>query len=193
MFNLDLYFLIFLAFFAFKGFWQGLVSTIVSLFSTIISLYLAGHYCLPFSAWLSSNFAWAEKLPTTILFIVSFLILNRLLIILFYILEKFLHLVFSLPLLKTTDKVLGLILGLSEGLIILGLFVYFVERFPISKDFIESLNNSQLEPILAFIGSILAPLLPKGIRLLEKVNLLDYSKQINAVSSTWQLINKISN
>ncbi|EKE07712.1 MAG: hypothetical protein ACD_18C00002G0007, partial [uncultured bacterium] len=81
-----------------------------------------------------------------------------------------------IPFVKTFNRLFGLGLGIIEGILSLGLFVYFIERIPLSEKIMTSLANSIIAPILSDIASIFLPLLPKALQLLHST--VDYAENL---------------
>ncbi|MEK9152262.1 MAG: hypothetical protein AAB692_02755, partial [Patescibacteria group bacterium] len=59
--------------------------------------------------------------------------------------------------------------GLIEGTLVLGLAVYFSAKFPVSQQFGADLAASSLAKAVNGIGSILAPLLPAALQMMQSV------------------------
>ena len=67
---------------------------------------------------------------------------------------------------------LGMILGFFEGLITIGFVIFFIERVPLSENIMEMIANSIVAPISSGVASILWPLLPDALRMLQST--VDY-------------------
>jgi uncharacterized membrane protein required for colicin V production len=98
-----------------------------------------------------------------------FILVNRLVGFLFYIIEKIFGLIAILPFLKTFNRLLGAALGLVEGTLVIGLAIYFAGRFPFSSWFETMLTGSLLARPFNTVGSVLAPLLPDAVRALRTI------------------------
>jgi hypothetical protein len=51
--------------------------------------------------------------------------------------------------------------------ITIGIIIYFIDRFPLSDKIMGMLEISQIAPFAIMIASVLVPLLPEAIKLLE--------------------------
>ncbi len=163
----DIALLIIISAFALFGFWFGLVHTVGSLIGTVVGVYLASRFYGVVANWIINFTGWNQNYITVIVFIVSFLLITRLVGFLFWILEKFLSIFTSLPFIRGLDRLLGLIFGLLEGAIVVGVSLFFIARFPISMVFMNGLADSQVAPPLVRLASIFVPLFPEALRMLR--------------------------
>jgi len=173
---IDIVFLIIIGFFGIYGFWSGFVRAFGSLIGTFIGVYLASRYYDDLANWLITVTGWAENTSKFIMFIVAFFVITSAVGVLFWFIEKIFKIVSIIPFVKTFNRLFGLGLGLIEGILSLGLFVYFVERIPLSEKIMTSLAHSTFAPILSDIASIFIPLLPKALQLLQST--VDYAENI---------------
>jgi len=153
--------------FALFGLWFGLVHTLGSLLGTILGVYLAGRYYEPVAEWLISATGWGDNVARVTVFIIAFLIINRLVGMVFYFIQKFTSIFTSLPFISGLNRLLGLVFGCFEGVITIGIIIYFIDRFPLSDKIMGMLEISQIAPFAIMIASVLVPLLPEAIKLLE--------------------------
>lgn len=166
---LDLILILILFLFIAFGFALGLVQTIGALVGVVIGAWLAGVFYEPLGAWLEPILLGHGNTARIVAFIVVFVLINRLIGLVFWIINKVFNLISIIPFTKTINRLLGALLGLLEGTLVLGLIIYFVSRFEISEWFTEVLAGSQVAVWLAWVASILAPLLPELLRQLESV------------------------
>lgn len=164
---IDFVFLVVIGGFALFGLWFGFVHTLGSLIGTVIGAYLASRWYEPLSAWLVGLTGWDTNLARVIMFVIAFIIINRLVGFGFWIVDKLLSIVTKLPFIRSINRFLGLLLGIAEGMITLGLIIFFIERFPLSEHFMGWLAASAFAPGLSALAAILWPLLPDALRLLE--------------------------
>lgn len=172
----DIILIIIIAGFAIAGFRFGLIHTIGSLLGTIFSVYIASRYYEPMADWIIRITGWGENFSRFLMFALAFVILGRLVGILFWFLEKFFHLITWLPFVKSLNRILGLIFGAFEGVLIIGIIVYFLERFPFSQRLLEILVQSEIAPWAGGVASILWPLFPEALRLLRSS--VDYVEEV---------------
>ncbi|MFA6410406.1 MAG: CvpA family protein [Candidatus Buchananbacteria bacterium] len=166
---LDLILILVLFLFIAFGFALGLVETIGALVGVILGAWAAGAYYEPMGAWLEPFLLGNGNLARIVAFILVFTIINRLIGLVFWFVNKIFNVVTLIPFTKSLNRFLGAILGLLEGVLVLGLILYFVSRF-ISADWLISvLASSKMAIILIDISSILTPLLPELLKQLKSV------------------------
>lgn len=163
----DIAMLVIVGVFGLFGFWFGLVHTLGSLLGTLVGTYLASRYYEPLAGWLVQVTGWSINGSKVISFIIAFIIINRLVGFVFWLIEKIFKLVTHLPFIRSIDRLLGGALGIAEGLISLGLIFYFIERFPLSEHIMKMVADSKVVPFTVGIASVLIPLLPAALKLLR--------------------------
>ncbi|OGF45812.1 MAG: hypothetical protein A2231_10920 [Candidatus Firestonebacteria bacterium RIFOXYA2_FULL_40_8] len=168
----DVIILIIISGFGLFGLWFGLVHTAGSLLGTILGAYLASRYYEPMADWLMKITGWEGNAPKVLVFIIAFIIINRLVGFGFWIVDKVASVITNLPFIKGLNRFLGMLLGLFEGLLTIGLIIYFVERFPLSEKIMSFLADSVLAPRLDLVVNILLPLLPEALKMLQST--VDY-------------------
>lgn len=173
---LDLSIIVIVAGFALAGFWLGFIHTLGSLLGTVFSLYVAARYYEPLSNWLIAFTGWGENVSKVIVFIVAFLIISRLVGLLFWILEKFINVVTYLPFMKSLNRILGLVFGFFEGVISVGIVIYFIERFPLSSGFMQALADSSIAAFASNVVSRLSPFIPDALEFIRSS--VDYVEQV---------------
>lgn len=162
--------------FAMFGFWFGLIHTLGSLLGTIFGAYLASRFYEPMADWLINITGWGENLSKVLVFIIAFIIINRLVGFVFWVVEKMTDVITFLPFIRGLNRILGFLLGLFEGLVTVGLVIYFIERFPLSDRIMESLATSVIAPYAVSTIVILLPLLPEALKMLRST--VDYIEGI---------------
>ena len=165
--TVDIILLAIIGAFGLMGFFFGFIHTLGSLFGTIIGVYLATRYYGILAGWLMQITGWEGNIVRVSMFVVAFLIITRLVGILFFFVEKMFGVLNFLPFVKTFNRLLGLFLGLAEGVISVGFVIFFIERFPLSEQFMGRLADSTVAPYTSKIASILWPLLPEAFKLLQ--------------------------
>jgi len=164
----DIILLVILGGFVLFGLWFGLIHTLGALLGTLVGAWIAGHYYLSFADWLGKIFGYSNTVKM-ISFIVIFIIANRLIGLIFYIIDKIFKFVAIIPFLKTINRLGGAILGFIEGILVIGVSLYIASRYPLGEWFIRSLADSTVAHWLIKIAKIITPLLPEVIRQLKSV------------------------
>lgn len=167
MLFIDILLICILAGFALFGLWFGLVHTLGSLIGTVLGVLIASRYYEPFADWLIGITGWGDNVARVIVFIIAFLIINRLVGVIFFFIERFTSIFTRLPIIGGFNRLFGFLFGLLEGVITVGVIIYFIERFPLSDAIMDSIAASVIAPYTLDVASILIPLLPEGIRILN--------------------------
>lgn len=158
---LDIGIIIILAGFLWYGFFFGLIRLIGNLVGLIVGAYLASRFYLPIFNWASHFIPGRPELLKVIIFILCFSIITHLVGYLFILLEKFFDVVSIIPFLKTINRFLGAAFGLAEGVFVLGIIAYFLNKnLPSIALFSKWLAASSLAPRLIQVSKIIAPYLP---------------------------------
>jgi uncharacterized membrane protein required for colicin V production len=169
---IDVVFIVIISGFSLFGLWFGLVHTLGSLLGTIFGAYVASRYYEPVAQWLIGITGWDDNSSRVLVFIVLFFTLNRLFGLAFAIADRFLGIVTKMPFVNSMNKFLGMLFGFIEGLLSIGLIIYFVERFPLTDKIMERLADSTIAPYASKIASVFLPLLPQALKILKST--VDY-------------------
>ncbi len=149
------------------GLWAGLIQSVGSIVGTIAGAYIAGHYFQPIAAWVITRSDWSENIARIVVFFLLFVVITRVVGAIFWFAQKFLRLI---PFGRLVNRISGAILGLIEGLILLGLFVYLVQKFPLGEKLMPAINASRVidwtEPVVRFIVEKFPWLFSKLLQLL---------------------------
>ena len=162
--------------FGLVGLKAGLIHAVGSLLGTVFSFYLAIRYYEPVASWIISWTGWGDNIARVVVFIIAFLIIGRLVGIIFWLLQKIMHIVTWLPFVKTFNRLLGFVFGAIEGVVVLGVAIYFIERFPLSLSFMEGLARSEVAAMLSAVGGLMWVLAPEALKLLKST--VDYVEEI---------------
>ncbi len=160
---IDFVLLLILFGFILSGFWFGLMHTLGALVGTVLGVYLSSRWYEGAAVWAQSHFAGSLNVWKVIIFILLFILINRLVGLLFYILEKIFGIVTNLPFLKSIDRLAGAVIGLLEGAVVLGGLVFIANRFPFGLE--EKLFAvSALKNYFLAVFNILMPLVPEVLK-----------------------------
>lgn len=163
----DLALAIIIGAFGLFGLWFGLIHTLGSLVGTILGVYLASRYYTILADWLVGITGWTGNFPRVIMFIVAFIIINRLVGLLFWFIDRTLSIVTRLPFVNSLNRLLGLAFGLFEGVLVLGIAFYFINKFPLSQHFMDMVAASTIAPFTVAAASVLWPFIPEALRVLK--------------------------
>lgn len=168
----DIILLIIIGGFAMFGLWFGLVHTLGSLVGTILGAYIASRYYEQAAEILINITGWEANISRVIMFIIAFVVINRLVGLAFWFVDKILSVITKLPFVNSLNRFLGIILGLVEGILTIGLIIFFVERFPLSERFMGWVAASPIAEFTSNFANVLIPLLPDALKLLSST--VDY-------------------
>ncbi len=166
----DAILLIILAGFVFYGLFYGLIKTVGSLAGVIVGAFIASHFYIQAFNWAQDLFFGYDNLGKVITFIILFTIVNRLVGLIFALIDKSFGLISIIPFLKTINRLAGAALGFIMGALILGLILYVASRYTVVDYFIGSwIANSKLAPFLVKFAGVLTPLLPEMLKKLKSI------------------------
>lgn len=163
----DISLIVIIGIFGLAGLWFGLIHTLGSLAGTVAGVFLATRYYEPAANWLINTTGWGANFSKVLIFIIVFFIINRLVGLAFWIVDKLLSIFTKLPFISGINRFLGLIFGILEGAIVLGMVFYFISRFPLGDKFMAALSASQIAPATVKLASILWPLIPDALKMLQ--------------------------
>jgi membrane protein required for colicin V production len=169
MTQIDVILLITLGGFVLAGLWFGFIHMVGSLVGLALGAVVASRsYEAVATLWVNW-FGGNLNLVRLLAFFALFVLVNRLVGLLAHIAEKALKLVSFIPFVKTFNRLLGAAFGLLEGAIVLGLVIYFASRYPVSQSFADDLMAAPIAKAVFFVGTLLAPLVPKAVQMLHSV------------------------
>ena len=166
----DVVLILFLGGFVFYGLFKGLIKLLGDVIGLIVGAWAASHYYLVAYNWLKWLYFGQENLGKVISFVIVLLVAIRLVGWLFILLQKVFDIMSIIPFLKSINKLAGGILGLIEGISVLGLIIYMASRYSFVTSFFGAqLASSQIAPLLAQAVSILTPLFPTALKMLQSI------------------------
>lgn len=163
----NLVLLIIIAGFGLFGFSLGLVGTLGSLIGSIIGAFFASRWYVAPAQWITMFTGWSNNAASIIAFVLVFIMVNRLVGFLFYILDHTVGLVTRLPVISSLNRLLGAVVGLVEGVIVVGLSLFIVSRYPLSPEIMAALNQSSIAAFCSGVASVLWPLIPSAVQALQ--------------------------
>ncbi len=149
--------------FGLVGAFLGFIQTLGALVGTVAGIFVASRAAVPFGAWLS-EVTGAEVLPTILSFILVFLIVSRLVGLIFWVVEKAFNIISIIPFLKTANRLLGGFLGFLEGLVVVASVVYIAKLLFPEATVVEVIDSSKVATYLMGLFTIFVGLLPETLR-----------------------------
>ncbi len=166
---LDLILLLSVFAFVLAGLWFGFVHALGAVVGMVVSVLVAGRYYDAWGTAASGIFLGNINLARTVMFVLLMILVNRLIGLLFWLIEKIFKIVSVIPFMKTFNAILGGVLGFVEGVLVVGGALYIAARYPISAHFAAALSVSNVGVWLLQAFGILAPLLPHAVKELKSV------------------------
>lgn len=159
------------------GYWHGLLRALTSLIAFVFGTFLASKLYEPVTGlFFNESSSWEPHTQKAVVFIALFFIITRILDFVFDILENTLGIVTKFPIIKSINKLFGLVFGFIEGIVTAALIVYILERYPLGVGIMDGMAHSTLAPFLSAIAAVLMPLLPHALKALEST--VDYARNI---------------
>jgi len=171
MSTLDIILLVILGSFVFYGFYLGLVRMVLGLISSILSIIISINLYLHFYQWLGFLFkSFSENTGKIVSFIIVFIIVSVILEIIFRIIAKILKLITSLPIISFVNGSLGGVLGLIQGILIIGVVIFVISHYVgENQKAAEIMLSSDLIPIFLKGINWIVPLFPEALKMLKSV------------------------
>lgn len=153
---LDIILFVVIVAFTLFGLWSGFLQSIGSIIGTIAGLVVANQYFAQVSLWVIERTGWGQNTARVVTFILLYIVIARGIGILFWVAEKILRLV---PFGKTANRLFGAVLGLIEGVLAIGIFMYVTGKLPLAGAFAKTIDTSW----------IVDGLQPLAVRLFDKM------------------------
>jgi len=161
----DLALTLILAGFVFYGLFFGLIKTVGSLAGVVGGVWGASRLYLLLFGWAQSLAFGHDDWGRVVSFVICFTILNRLICLVFALLDRTFKLITIIPFLKTINRLGGALFGLLEGGIVVGLVLFLAARYlPAAGPWQGWLKASQLAPFFWQFTGVLEPLLPEIVK-----------------------------
>jgi len=160
---IDIVLLVIVGAFVFYGFFFGLIHTIASLIGSILGIIIASRLVDPvFEAFgfLLGGGAFAR----IVLFILIFFVVIKLVGIVVWFVTKVFDLLAWIPFAQTFNRLLGGVFGLIEGIVVVGVVLYYM-MLVLPDDALRSmLETSNVANILIAMMSALQVFFPETVR-----------------------------
>jgi uncharacterized membrane protein required for colicin V production len=160
---LSFFLLVLLFGFVLFGLWFGFIHALGSLLGTVVGALIAGRLYEPIASWISSATSWDANVLRVVCFLVIFVVVNRTLGLLLYVVERIFRFLSIIPFVRTIDRLLGGILGFLEGVFVLGLTLYVASRI-VTGPLAAAIPGSSVASWLMQTAGVLVPLLPAIVR-----------------------------
>lgn len=157
--------------FTWVGFWSGFIASLGRFLGLFIGAAIASRYYM----MLAPSWEWVffdNKTITEIaLFIIIFTLISRGIGLIFWLLDKIFNFIRFFPFLTTINRLLGGVLGLLEGIIVLGLVLFLLTKYEVSQELIATIQSSVVADTLLSMTFIIQPFLAEAFRNLPIVDI----------------------
>lgn len=161
----DLVIVLILFIFVATGYRLGFIHTLGALLGTVFGVLIAGQYYPELAVKLVKLFLGDLVTAKIVAFLVVFVIVNRLIGIVFWIIDKVFHVLHFIPFVKLLNHVAGALLGFVEGVIVLGVTLYFAGKVANQIPwFADAMKTSQFADDLVKYAKLFIPLLPDAVK-----------------------------
>jgi membrane protein required for colicin V production len=160
---IDIILIVIVAAFVFFGLFFGLVHTIGSLVGAIAGIFLATRFIDPAFAKFGFLFGGGE-VGKIILFIILFIVITRLVGIIFWLIEKVFGIITIIPFAKSLNRFLGAIFGFIEGVIVVGVVLFYAMQVLPNDTLLLALETSTVAKYLVATTSALEVLFPQALQ-----------------------------
>lgn len=140
--------------FLFYGFFFGFVHTLITLIGAVAGIYVATHLVDPIQNFLSFIFG-TGMIGKVILFILIYILTVKLLGVIFWVIDRIWGIFKWIPFAGLVDKLLGLVLGFLEGVVVVAAIIYYALLYLPEDGIRLALESSFLAHQLNFITDIL--------------------------------------
>ncbi len=159
---IDILLIVIVSGFVFFGLFFGLIHTLGSLVGAILGVFFAARLVEPAYGYLGVFFG-GGAVGKVITFIIIFLIVSRLIGLLFWIAEKFFGFLTIIPFAKSINGLLGGLFGFIEGVIVVGVVLFYALQVLPESALVAALETSFVAKYLIAIVGALKVLFPQVV------------------------------
>ncbi|NQV89375.1 MAG: CvpA family protein [Parcubacteria group bacterium] len=164
---IDIILLVIVGAFILFGLFFGLIHTLGSLIGAVIGIAIASRFVEP-AAETFSFLVGDGSGGKVIVFIILFLLVSRLVGLVFWILEKVFGFVSIVPFAKSINRLLGGIFGFIEGVIVVGVILFYAMQVLPEDTLLTLIEGSSVANYLVAAVSALQVLFPESLRIVSE-------------------------
>lgn len=150
------------------GFMVGLVHSVGAFLGLALGMSVATAYYAPVASWIIRWLPTHELFVKMISYILIVVVVSRCIGLLFHLVEKVIQWV---PLAGALNRVAGACLAVGEGVLLMGVSLTLVARFPYISPVTKQLASSQVAPWMMRSSTILTGFFPQEFTQLEPLDL----------------------
>lgn len=152
-----------------NGLKAGLVQMVGSFVGLILGVILARQWYEPVGGWLGGLVFTNELVANVVGFFLVLVVVTRATGLAFFVIDKVVKIVSIIPGIAAFNRLGGAVLGLIEGLLLVGATLWVATRFNVSDAWAAGLSSSQLTPLLTGLSQVFAPLFPEVLKAAQSV------------------------
>lgn len=160
---IDIFLIVIIGAFVLFGFFFGLFHTLGSVIGTIVGIIFASRLVDPAFSTFGFLFGGGTA-AKIILFILIFFLITRLVGLVFWFLSKFFHFFSWIPFLRSFDRVLGALFGFIEGVIVVGVVLFYAMQVLPDDTLRNVLETSRVADFLIVTMTTLQVFFPESAR-----------------------------
>ncbi|MFA6428327.1 MAG: CvpA family protein [Candidatus Buchananbacteria bacterium] len=164
---LDVALMVIVFFFVGFGYAVGAIQTFGGIVGLALGVFAAGQWYEVVAGWLSPFFMGADNWALIVAFVLIFIIIDRVVAIIFALLNKAYDLISFVPFLKTFNRLIGAVLGLVEGALICGLLIFISARYPVNEWLSSEIVASPVAAWVVSLTNVVLWLVPEAVRRLQ--------------------------
>ncbi|MCD4760586.1 CvpA family protein [bacterium] len=163
----DIFIVVVLFFFTWKGFRTGLVGAIGGFFGIIFGIWAGSHYMGQGAEWIMRVAEFNnEGLANILGFAAIFIAVNIAVGIIVSVVNRVFHII---PFIDLINKLLGAVVGLAGGCLAISALIYLMGLLTISDTVSDALISSQLAHWAMEMTFIIKPFIPAAIKSLQSI------------------------
>ena len=129
--------ILFIAYFGFRGFQRGLVDEVGRLIGLVLAMILANRFSSVLAGHLGLE---SEAARVALAFVIIFIVT----LIAFGFITRVVRTLVELVLLDWLDRLGGIVFGVLKSIVVLGVLIYVVENFDVTKAFMTRLEQQSI-------------------------------------------------
>jgi len=163
----DIFLIVILFIFTWKGFRAGLVGSIGGFFGVIFGIWAGSHYMQQVGSWIMDVIEIDNQYLATIIgFMAIFIAVNIAISIIVSVVNRVFHII---PFIDLLNKLLGAIVGIITGALAVSSIVYIMSMLPISDTIANNILGSKLADMSLNIAFVVKPFIPMAIKELKSI------------------------
>lgn len=159
----DIIVILIVAGFIWKGVRLGFIEAIGGIIGVFVGLMCAGRWWQVVATSVEP-IVNSHILATAIGWLLVFIIVNRLVALIFWVIDKVFHVIAIIPFLKSINSLLGGIVGLLEGFFVIGAIISIMVLLPMTESLKENTAKSKFSRIFSFVNVIAQKSTPDSVK-----------------------------